>query len=90
MEEKDKLDIHQLIRLIPGWINDGGLVEVDLGSKKEFGIIVEYCLIEPADLADEEYKFMIENNEWLIIYVCTQSGISDYYLDEIVQITSKE
>jgi len=90
MESKTKeyLGINELIKMIPSWCMEGALVNVDKFSNQEvgIGIIIEYCLIDPSEMPEKEYRYMIENNEWLLIYVCTQSEITDYYLDEITPL----
>jgi hypothetical protein len=87
MEMENRLTVHDLINHIPEWCREGALVELDKTSKeKEVGIIVEYCLIDPEEMENEEYQHLFEDNEWLLIYVCTQSEITDYYLDEVTPL----
>ena len=82
----NKLSVDELIGRIPEWCEEGALVKIDRGTVEQsssFGLIIEYCIIDPTNMPYKEYENMIEYNEWLIIYVCSQTGTTDYYLDEI-------
>ena len=83
----NKLSVEELMGRIPIWCEEGALVKVDRDvveqGATDFGLIIEYCVIDPTGMPYKEYEHMIEYNEWLIIYVCTQIGTTDYYLDEI-------
>ena len=85
-KKEKRLEISEFIKMIPVWCIEGALVKVDKVDKDEIGIIIEYCLIDPLEMPEKEYHHMIENNEWLHIWVCTQTVITDYYLDEITPI----